>query len=209
MSRCGTRTGYVTGCRCEPCRQAHREYNLHWDRHQRRVQYGLEERHTPYVDASEAIAHIHWLRSQGIGKRTIAKASGIGVTSITEFSNGTRTRARQETIDRILAVGTHRIKPGIRIDAAPTWELINDLLAFGFTKARIAKELGNKTPALQINRHRVNKSTADNMRQVWQRLVQETEPWHGTYTGYARHKCRCIRCRQAMRDYTNERRAAS
>lgn len=27
MSRCGTRSGYAAGCRCDACREAHRVYN--------------------------------------------------------------------------------------------------------------------------------------------------------------------------------------
>lgn len=209
MADHGTRTRYVTGCRCEPCRTAHRDYNREWDRQKRRISYGLEERHEPYVDASEAITHLHWLSSQGVGKRTIAKASGIGLTSISEFINGTRTRARQQTIDRILAVGTHRIADGSTIDARPAWALINDLLELGVTKRRIAKAIGAKTPALQINRQRIKPETMRRIQQAWTTISQELDPWHGTYTGYARHNCRCIRCRKAMRDYTAERRAAS
>lgn len=209
MADHGTRTRYVTGCRCEPCRTAHRDYNRQWDRHQRRITYGLENYTEPYVDASEAIAHIEWLRSQGVGKRTIAKAAGIGITSIDEFTKGIRTRARQETIDRILAVGTHRIAGGSTIDARPAWALINDLLQLGVTKARIAKAIGAQTPALQINRQRIKPDTMRRIQHAWATISQELDPWHGTYRGYARHNCRCIRCRKAMRDYTAERRKAS
>jgi hypothetical protein len=31
--------------------------------------------------------------------------------------------------------------------------------------------------------------------------------WHGTIYGYARRKCKCLRCRGAKRDYEAERRA--
>jgi len=209
MADHGTRTRYVVGCRCEPCRAAHRDYNRDWDRRHRRIQYGIEDRTEPYVDASEAIAHLHWLRSQGVGKRTIAKAAGVGLTSIDELTQGIRTRSRPDTIQRILAVGTHKIADGSTIDARPAWALINDLLELGVTKARIAQAIGAQTPALQINRHRIKPDTMRRIRQAWTAISQELDPWHGTYTGYAKHACRCIRCRKAMRDYTAERRAAT
>lgn len=212
MRNHGTRAKYVVErCRCEPCRSAHREYNRQWDRRQRRASYGLEDANPAYVDASEAIAHIRWLRSQGVGKRTIANAAGIGLTSVEEFTKGIRTKARRETIDRILAVGTHRAPGGARVDAAPAWRLVDDLLHLGFTKTTIAAALGSKakTPALQLKRHRITKANLEKVRTMWAELVRTTEPWHGTYYGYARKNCRCIRCRKVMRDYTAERRAAS
>lgn len=208
----GTRAKYtIERCRCDRCRTAHREYNRQWDRRQRRASYGLEDHNPAYIDASEAIAHIHWLRSKGVGKRTIAKAAGIGITSIDEFTKGIRTKARLETIHRILAVGTHRAAGGAHIDADPAWRLIDDLLLLGFTKTAIAAALGStaKTPALQLDRHRITKTSLDKVQTIWTELVRQTEAWHGTYYGYARKNCRCIRCRKVMRDYTAERRAAS
>lgn len=203
----GTRAKYVVeACRCELCRAAQRAYQLEWNRHQRRVAYGIEDANPAYVDASEAVAHIKWLRSRGIGKRTIAKAAGIGLTSVDEFTKGIRTKARRETIDRILAVGTHRAPGGAYVDAAPAWRLIDDLLYLGFTKTRISYALGNKSHALQLGRDRISKRNLEKVRAVWAELVRESEPWHGTYAAYARKHCRCIRCREACRDYSRQRR---
>lgn len=208
MSRCGTRTGYVKGCRCELCRKEHRDYQRQYDRHWRRVAYGIEEHTPPYADNSEAREHILWLRSQGVGKRVVAKHAGLSISNLDKIVKGIRTRSRQDTIARILAVGTHKAPAGSSVDAAPTWKLIDDLLAFGFTKARIAIELGATTPALQIGKRRVTRSTAERIKQVWFKLCQETEPWHGIYyDGYSRHKCRCLRCKEACRLHAIDQRA--
>lgn len=209
MTRCGTPTGYVNGCRCQACSTAHRDYNREWERRKRRVAYGIEQAYVPYVDCTEARQHLIWLQQQGIGKRTVSEVSGIAQSTIDKIRTGKRHRAKPDTITRILAVGTHRTQAGASIDAAPTWRYINDLLELGFTKTRIAHELGRTTPALQINRQRVRKSTADKIRNVWFKLCQETEPWHGTYYGYSRKKCRCLRCTESARINSAEQRARS
>lgn len=36
---CGTRTRYQTGCRCEPCREASREYAARWRARNRAAGY--------------------------------------------------------------------------------------------------------------------------------------------------------------------------
>jgi len=41
---------------------------------------------------------------------------------------------------------------------------------------------------------------------AWLCPVSSSEPWHGTMNGYGYHKCRCVRCRKANRQYTNSRR---
>lgn len=32
------------------------------------------------------------------------------------------------------------------------------------------------------------------------------ETWHGTYSGYTHHKCRCVACTRASREYQRTRR---
>lgn len=54
-------------------------------------------------------------------------------------------------------------------EARPTWERIEWLLAEGFSKARIARELGMKRPALQLNRHRVTVRNAAKVEALWRR----------------------------------------
>lgn len=36
----------------------------------------------------------------------------------------------------------------------------------------------------------------------WLEPPRPEEKWHGTMNGYGYHKCRCMRCRKAVRNYT-------
>lgn len=145
----GPATGQGAGCRCEPCRAANRAYV---DQVNRLTLYGAWE---PFVDPAEVIAHLHRLSRMGVGRRTIAQASGVGETAITKLRAGRTRKVRPETAERLLSVtGMHRAG-GALVEAGPTWDLINEMLGVGIPKARIAQALGRKTPALQLGREYV------------------------------------------------------
>lgn len=150
----GTRSKYAAGCHCPPCTEANRVYARQLRRHHNRVRYGLEARQRPFTDATETRQHLTWLTQQGIGTRAIANHLGISRSAILRILNGTRTRIRTSTADRILAMGRHRIhnaKPARSfIDAAAALEQINQLLQRGHRQAHLAKALGYKTRALQL-----------------------------------------------------------
>lgn len=207
MREHGTRAKYVIEkCRCEPCTTANRLYARERDRHLRRVAYGIENPSTKYVDAGETRAHIDWLSSIGVGRRTIAQITGLRPKTIRDIRIGDTRRVLQSTANRILAIGRSAQPATTHIDAAPTWTLINDLLYLGFTKTRIAHELGAKTPALQINPTRVTLENARRVEAVYEQLLRETAPWHGDLAGYKKNNCRCLRCTAASREYMTLRR---
>lgn len=156
MREHGTRAKYVAErCRCEPCTEANRVYNRERERRQARVRYGIEAPDDKYVDPAEAREHLEWLRSIGVGTRTIADRAGLGRTAITKILQGDRSRIHRDTAARILSVGRSAQPRTTLVDAGPSWELIDDLIYLGFTKARIAHELGATTPALHLGRHRI------------------------------------------------------
>lgn len=197
----GTRAKYVAEkCRCEPCTEANRIYNRERERRQTRIRYGIEAPSSKYVDPTEAREHLEWLRSIGIGTRTIEQRSGIGRTAITKILAGDRGRIHADTAARILAVGRSAQPRSTLVDARPSWELIDDLLYLGFTRTRIAHELGATRPALQLGRRQITLRNARKVQAVYQRLLCETEDWHGLITAYARRKCRCLRCRTTARE---------
>lgn len=90
-----------------------------------------------------------------------------------QIINGHTKRARAETIAKILAVGTHVRAPGALVDATRTWELIDDMLRYGYTKGDLARRLGSEydKPALQIQRDVVLQSTADKVAELHAQLV--------------------------------------
>lgn len=155
----GLRTG--RGCRCFPCSDARYRYDL---ARRRARENGVE----PFVDATPAVEHLEWLAERGIGTRTIAAASNVSRSTLRELRNGTRTRVRPDTLDRLLAVGTHRAK---LVDAGPTWALLDELHAHGFTWTRIADELGYRSRTVQLKRTRVRASNARRVAEVHARLM--------------------------------------
>jgi len=174
MRQHGTRVKYVIEkCRCQPCTEANRLYQRERDRHERRVQFGIEDPRPAFIDATETRQHLHWLSKVGVGKRQIHAETGISVTTIWKIRKGTVTKIRPTTADKILAVGRSKAADGARVDAKPTWKLINDLLKNGWTKTAIAKELGSqaKTPVLQLGRRTVTARQARAVQQLHHRAM--------------------------------------
>jgi hypothetical protein len=157
---------YRNGCRCAECRHAGYVYEVKRQRDRNR---GIVRLH----DNSEAREHLQWLSEQGVGVRAVAAATGLQRHTVWKIANGQVRRSRPETISRIMAVGTHMRKAGSLVDAEPTWRLIDDMLANGFTRTRIAAELGStaKRPALQLKRDKIKQSNADQVREVYDRLM--------------------------------------
>lgn len=193
----GTRSKYVAGCRCEPCTVASREYNREWQRHQRRVAYGIEEAREAFVDATEAREHLRWLRSQGVGMRAVCDATGLSRSALQKIVTGKRTRITPRLADKILAVPRGVARPAAVIDATETWRLIDDLIYLGYPKVRIAKALGQRGPGLQVGRDRVLRRTADRIAEIHRSWRHCWVGWHGTLEGYAKHGCRCLACKRA------------
>jgi len=172
--RWGPETGqdWHRGCRCEACRQAAATYNKILER--RRLK-GIETLH----DNTEAREHLEYLSAKGVGLRTVQKRSGVGRTTLHGIVNGRVRRSRPETIAAILAVGTHVRAPGGRVDAGPTWELLEDMLRYGYTQAYLARRLGSvyARPVLQISRNLVRQSTADAVAELHAELVGAHREW--------------------------------
>lgn len=154
------------GCRCEACRQAAATYNKILER--RRLK-GIET----LFDNTEAREHLQWLSTKGVGLRTVQERSGVGRTTLQSILSGRARRSRAETIAAILAVGTHVRASGGLVDAGPTWQLLEDMLRYGYTQGYLAKRLGATyhKPVLQIRRDMVRQSTADKVAELHAVLV--------------------------------------
>jgi hypothetical protein len=138
----------ANGCRCEPCSNANRTYARDRDRASRRPDVEVEP---AYIDATETRRHIQWLAKKGVGLRTIAARTRLSRTTITQLRDGARTRCTPATAELIAQVWPGDAADRACIDAAPTWRLVDDLLAHGHTRTSIARALGStaKAPALR------------------------------------------------------------
>lgn len=171
MAQCGTRSGYVKGCRCDACRAAHRVYNREWLRKEARIRYGIEDRVDPYVDATPAREHIIWLQSQGMGRRSVAKHARLVPSTVQKIRDGIRKHIRAETEARILAVNTTLLSEYRHVDATRTWQQIHDLVAAGWTKVRIARTISGNPHArsLQMHKTQVTWRYAQRIDELWKR----------------------------------------
>ncbi len=142
------------GCRCEPCVEANRVYARERDRATRRPDVELEP---AYIDATEVRKHLRMLSRRGVGLRTVAERAGLGRTALSKLKSGKVRRCRPSTADAILLVFPVDARAGAYVDAGPTWRLLDELIAHGYTRTDLARRLGSKakTPALQLMHDRV------------------------------------------------------
>lgn len=167
----GTRVKYVIErCRCEPCRSANREASRARVNAMRRP----DEAWVPYIPAGPARRHLETLMAQGMGPKSIAKVSGVPHGAISkiiygDYKTGRKSkRIRPATARKLLAVSVTDARGGQKVDAAPTWQLLDELIAKGWPKAHLAELIvGPDAVALQISRRKVRASTARKVEQVY------------------------------------------
>lgn len=165
------------GCKCDPCRAAGRAYHEMW-----------KNRTVPtMVGADEARRHIEYLQGEGIGLKQIAKRSGVPHGSISKLIYGDPARGmapsrriRRETHEKILAVAPSQGAEGARIDAGPTWAVVDRLLARGWTKAAIGRAIGQGGPALQLGRKEVTRRNAQAIKALLDQPVPPRTTNRGT-----------------------------
>lgn len=164
----GTRLRCLAGCRCLPCRSARSRYE---SERQRLVAEGITNRIVP---AARARAHLRKLSRLGVGYKTVADVAGVACSIVAGIRSGRRRNCREETERAILGVTRDAARPGAYIDAAQTWRLVHELLAAGWSKARIAYSSGHQRGALQIGRHRCTRENADRIAALHQQATRRT-----------------------------------
>lgn len=163
----GTRARYVQGCRCAECRAANAAYNR---AREKALRYGLVEPN-PLVPADEVRAHLKKLSAAGVGRKTVAKLSGVQATQIVRLRKGITKHIRQLTARRILAVTADQAADNARVDAARTRRQIAELRAEGFSRAAIVRALGMKSDNLPIRARRVSAATARAIDALWRQYM--------------------------------------
>ena len=173
-TRHGTRTGYVKGCRCQPCTDANRHAQA--AREQRSRAGGPS---TDLVSAARARGHLRILTGQGATQKGLARAADLNVKTIVDILEGDRTRIQPDTERIVLAITMNDVHqshaPGTHIPAAPTWQLINDMVARGWPKSWIAREagLGN---SIQLKTDQVTAGNAQRIAELHAQLDGITPP---------------------------------
>jgi hypothetical protein len=172
----GTRKAYAKGCKCDACTDANASYE------NTRINGGG----TDLVDARRARGRVWMLRGQGASQKAIARAADVNVKTIAELENEVLARIRPETEECILALTIERVREcekagrwGGTEPAAPVLRLVDEMVALGWPKAWIAREIGHgQGRALQLGRNHdtVSVGHARKIRELRQRVGFRTAP---------------------------------
>ncbi len=162
----GDRLRYMAGCRCLPCRCANARYE------QQRLAARRRGEWNGLVPVGPARVHLRKLSAAGVGYKSAADAASVARSVVAKIVQGQRRQIRAQTARRLLAITADARADHSTVPAAKTWRRIHQLLDEGFSKARIARELGMRTPALQINKMRVLARTELAVEKLWRRYMQ-------------------------------------
>lgn len=168
----GTRTGYVKGCRCPDCTCANRAQQRESARRR-----AAGEPTTTRVDPGRTRDHLKSLIAKGATQNEISRASGMKRNTIAQILSGKTKRILWETEKSLCAMTLEDTKAaagaGTLIDAAATWKLLDDMIARGWTKDWISRELGSNS-ALQLRRDVVTAASAAKVEDLARRLGDRT-----------------------------------
>lgn len=163
----GMRLKYMGGCRCLLCRAANSSYE---------TSRALARKNGDWnglVPANAARRRLRKLSRQGVGRRAVAEACGVGLTTLVEIKSGRKQLIRARTERKILNVDRWAVAGAGHVPAERTWKIIAWLIDEGFSKAEIARRLGFKRPALQFNRRKVLARTAMKVERFYNRIMLE------------------------------------
>lgn len=160
----GDRLSYMAGCRCDDCRRANSSYE------KARAAARKAGDWNGIVPAARARAHMQALSESGVGRRSVGDVSGVADTVLVDIISGRKTNIRARTERSILAVTVEAAADHALVPAAETWKLIDELIADGYSKAELARQLGYKRPALQLNREQVTVRNAYDVKVLHEKL---------------------------------------
>lgn len=148
----GTHSCYSKGCRCEPCRVAHREYERHAKRRRDRARNGTDIYESKFTDTAEVIAHIEFLASKGIGAGTISAKTGLDRQNIRRIARGEQKKVSREVAEKVLAVSSLPYMKGNFVSSDPLKKLIKKLNKHGISGTDIGRQAGYKDGRLYLNK---------------------------------------------------------
>lgn len=219
---CGTRSSYVRGCRCEPCRRANADAHKARVKRVREAAADVEPSGPPLagvlmrggrahrvrrcpgaggvacvqnpptwlkdptrgvclvcvsrakvwnglIDAKPLAKHMRKLRKRGLGYKAVADAADVSRTVLCEVMTGHKTQVRADTARRVLQVDHHAVADHALVDAAPTWKLLEQLFAQGYSRNEIGRQLGHRS-RVQLGRKQVTAKNALAVRRLHARL---------------------------------------
>lgn len=167
----GSYAAYVLDqCRCGPCKQANRDYEL---RRHKDAAYGRER----LIDSGPARAHLKALIEQGMGLKQIAVQAGLSHGSLSKVWYGHKgrppsKRVRPETAERILAVtySPETLLGGSKVDAAGTLRRLQALVYNGWSIRQLGEMLGDSDLHAVFHRRWVSARRYREVKELYARL---------------------------------------
>jgi hypothetical protein len=124
------------------------------------------------VDAGAVRKHLRRLAAKGVGRRAVADAADVSPSTLSDLRGRKRNKLRRELERRILAVTAEAVADGALVSAAPTRELLDELVHRGFTKTALAHELGREGLAY-YRQSKVTARTELAVRRLYRRLADQ------------------------------------
>ncbi len=171
----------VEGCDCQRCKKAKAAYS----RGRKQAIADPDKVWLPFVSAEPARRHLAALSAAGVGLKTVGRLSGVSHGALSKIVYGEpgrgrppSRRVRPQTLQKILAVKVSDAPSGQRVSAGRTWQLIDELVAAGYTRAELAEAMGSQAaePWLQIGRRTVRASTALAVERLHRDLLGRKRP---------------------------------
>ncbi|MEV4212515.1 Helicase associated domain protein [Micromonospora sp. NPDC049662] len=180
--RHGTAKGIAAGCTCKDCLDERRARD--------RMYLARKRELTDPVRANRAVAHVAMLETQGAKRTAIVTASGVPLGVIRKIMSAEWVKLERDHETAILALsigdcqsldnrvgsrGRLVTTANERIDATPTWDILDDLGRRGFGVHWVARELGY-TNGMQLRRDVVSRRIADRVQALAARVGDLTYP---------------------------------
>lgn len=186
---------YLVGCRCRRCRNANRLYEQKLNRD--RKLYGPND----LVSVDRVLAHLAYLKTFGMGHKTVAKHAKVAKTALAEIIWYDKKHIRRRSEARILAIEPtlDKLPRNVNVPAAETLQRIGRLVRWGYPKGLISVDaLDNDSRALQVNKTRskfTTVRTAVQIRDFYELILRMRDTWQQTrriprrqYVYWKRHK---------------------
>lgn len=192
--RHGTRVAYVLDrCRCEPCTAANRD-GMKALRQQRAVAQWNPDA-DPFVPGDALRAHLRELMAAGMGWKRIARAAGVGCSTVYPILYGKwandplhpehrppRKQVRRDIAEKLLAV-TLDLADGALVNGTGTRRRLQALIVVGWPQSELASRIGwspSNIGKLIHSRCDVAKATADHVRALYEDLWDAAPPEPGS-----------------------------
>lgn len=145
---------------------AWRDYQRHYGRERYRGELRT-------VATKEARRKITTLCSRGWTRKAIAAGAGLDYQTVYKIADGTVTRVRKSTVEKILAVGVNERPDGVMSPAGDAARLIDGMRAAGIPAAVIAKDLRVSAPARIKKQTHVRSATRERLVVAYKYLARQ------------------------------------